>query len=254
MENENKELGPSGAVPRTSFGMTRRDFMKVTAVTAAGVGVLGAPVFVRAAEPTTVSLPAPKTDGKVSIEAALKQRRSVRDFASTPLTLEEVGQLCWAAQGVTLGGHRTAPSARAIYPLELYVAAGTVTGLSPAFYHYQPASHSLQLVAPDDKRAVIDQKAVRQSWNPIAKAPAVFVISGNVAKMASSGDPLVTERGAQFMWVEAGLAAQSFFLEATAMGLGSVYTGGFLPKETHAVLGLPSSEEVLAILPVGRRM
>jgi SagB-type dehydrogenase family enzyme len=255
MENENKEFGPSGAVPRASFGMTRRDFMKVTAVAAAGVGVLGSPDFVLAAEPTTVSLPAPKTDGKVSIEAALKQRRSVRYFESTPLTLEEVGQLCWAAQGVTmLGGLRTTPSPRAIYPLELYVAAGTVTGLSPGFYHYQPASHSLQLVAPDDKRADIDQKAVRQSWNPISKAPAVFVISGNVAKLASSGDPLVTGRSAQFMWVEAGLAAQGFFLEATAMGLGSVYTGAFLPKETHAVLGLPSSEEVLGILPVGRRM
>jgi SagB-type dehydrogenase family enzyme len=207
------------------------------------------------AAPATVSLPAPKTDGKVSIEAALKQRRSVRNFAPTPLTLEEVGQLCWAAQGVTdkKEGHRTAPSARAIYPLEIYVAAGSVTGLSPGFYHYQPASHSLQLVEPADKRADLDQKAVGQGWNPIARAPAVFVISGNVAKMASSDDPLVKERAAQFTWVEAGLAAQGFFLEATAMGLGSVYTGGFRPKETQAVLGLPSSEEVLAILPVGGR-
>jgi SagB-type dehydrogenase family enzyme len=253
MENEKKGLGLAGAVPRTSFEMTRRDFMKVTAVTAVEVGVLGAPVFVRAAEPTTISLPAPKTDGKVSVEAALKQRRTVRAFRPTPLTLEEVGQLCWAAQGVTSGRYRTAPSAWAIYPLELYVAAGTVTGLSPGFYHYLPASHSLQLVAPDDKRAEIDQKAVRQSQNPIAKAPAVFVISGNVAKMASGGDSLVKERAAEFTWVEAGLAAQGFFLEATAMGLGSVYTGGFLPKETRAVLGLPSSEEVLGIFPVGRR-
>jgi SagB-type dehydrogenase family enzyme len=236
--------------------MTRRDFMIVTAVTAGGVGVMGAPAFVRAAAPITVSLPAPKIDGNVSIQAALKQRRSVRNFAPTPLTLDDVGQLCWAAQGVTdeKGGHRTAPSARAIYPLELYVAAGTVTGLSTGFYHYQPADHSLQLVAPDDKRAALDQKAVGQSWNPIAKAPAVFVISGNIGKMTNSEDPLVKERGAQFMWVEAGLASQGFFLEATAMGLGSVYTGGFRRKETQAVLGLPSSEEVLGILPVGRRM
>jgi nitroreductase len=82
----------------------------------------------------------------------------------------------------------------------------------------------------------------------------VFVITGNVAKMTSSEDPLVKQRGADFMWVEAGLAAQGFFLEATAMGLGSVYTGGFRTKETRAVLGLPSSEEVLGIFPVGRRM
>jgi SagB-type dehydrogenase family enzyme len=201
-----------------------------------------------------VALPAPKTDGKVSIEAALKQRRSVRSFAPTPLTLEEVGQLCWAAQGVTDDkGHRTAPSARATYPLELYVVAGAVTGLSPGLYRYEPARHSLQLVASGDKRADLDQKAVGQSWMPIAKAAAVFVISGNAAKTPGGGDPAARERGVHFMWVEAGLAAQGFFLEATALGLGSTYVGGFRPAETQAVLELPSSEEVLAILPVGRR-
>jgi SagB-type dehydrogenase family enzyme len=254
MNREDKEPVASEAFAYTMFGLTRRDFMKRNAATAAGVGALGAPFFVRAAEPAAVSLPPPKTEGNVSIEATLKQRRSVRNFASTPLTLAEVGQLCWAAQGVTNAeGHRTAPSARSIYPLELYVAAGNVTGLSPGFYHYRAASHSLQLVEAVDKRADLDQKAVGQGWNPIAKAPAVFVISGNVAKMASSDDPLVKERAAQFTWVEAGLAAQGFFLAATAMGLGSVYTGGFRPKEALAVLGLPSSDEVLGILPVGRR-
>jgi len=203
----------------------------------------------------TISLPAPKTDGKVSIEAALKQRRSVRNFAPTPLTLGEVGQLCWAAQGVTdeKEGKRTAPSAREIYPLQLYVVVGSVSDLSPGLYRYQPASHSLELVAPGDKRADLDQKALGQSWNPIAKAAVVFVISGNVAKFASSEDPVARARGPQWMWAEAGLAAQGFFLEATAMGLGSVFTGGFRPPEAQAVLGLPSSEEVLAILPVGRR-
>ena len=103
-----------------------------------------------------------------------------------------------------------------------------------------------------DRRADLDQKAVSQGWNPIAKAPAVFVIAGNVAKMRNSTDPLVQERAAQFTWVEAGLAAQGLFLQATAMGLGSVYTGGFRPKEAQAVLGRPPSEEVLGILPVGR--
>lgn len=201
-----------------------------------------------------ISLPAPRLDGKVSIEAALKQRRSVRKFAPAPLTLEEIGQLCWAAQGVTDDkGHRTAPSARAVYPLELYVVAGSVTGLVPGLYRYQPSSHSLHLVAPGDKRADLDEKAVGQSWMPIARAAAVFVISGNAAKTASSPDPAMKERGRLFMWVEAGLAAQGFFLEATGMGLGSTYVGGFRPVQAHEVLGLAASEEVMAILPVGRR-
>jgi SagB-type dehydrogenase family enzyme len=238
MKKEDIEPVAPIAVPYAAFGLNRRTFMKANA-----------------ADPASVSLPPPKTDGTVSIEATLKQRRSVRNFASNPLTLAEVGQLCWAAQGVTnTDGHRTAPSARAVYPLELYVAAGNVTGLPPGFYHYRPASHSLQFVEAVDKRADIDKKAVNQGWNPIAQAPAVFVITGTVAKMASSGDPLVEARAAQFMWVEAGLAAQGFFLEATAMGLGSVYTGGFRPKEAHEVFGRPPSEEVLGILPVGRRL
>jgi SagB-type dehydrogenase family enzyme len=198
-------------------------------------------------ESTTVALPSPRTDGKVSVEKALKERRSLRNPEPTPLTLEEIGQLCWAAQGVTdEKGHRTAPSAMALYPLELYVIAGAVTGLAPGFYHYEPAIHDLSLVAKGDMRTVVDEKAIGQGW--IAKAPAVFVISGNASKMAGMKD-----RGRQFMDVEAGLAAQGFFLEATAMGLGSTYVGGFKPLEARAVLGIPNSEEVLAILPVGRK-
>jgi nitroreductase len=132
---------------------------------------------------TTISLPAPKTDGKVSVEKALKERRSVRNPATTPLSLEEIGQLCWAAQGVTDDkGHRTAPSAMALYPLELYVIAGAVTDLASGFYHYEPATHSLKLIAAGDKRADFVAKGVGQEW--ITKAPAIFVISGVAEKMA----------------------------------------------------------------------
>jgi SagB-type dehydrogenase family enzyme len=197
--------------------------------------------------PAGVALPPAATDGKVSVEAALKQRRSLRNPASTPLALDDVGQLCWATQGVTdEKGHRAVPSAHATYPLELYVMAGAVNGLAPGLYHYAPAKHSLVLVAGGDARAELVQKAIGQGW--IAKAPAIFVIAGAPAKMAS-----MKELGTPFLWVEAGLAAQGFFLEATARGLGSTFVGGFRPAEARAVLGLPAGEEVLAVLPVGRR-
>jgi SagB-type dehydrogenase family enzyme len=199
-----------------------------------------------AAAPAQVAL-APVADGKVSVEAALKQRRSLRNPAAAPLTLDDVGHLCFAAQGVTDDkGHRAAPSAHATYPLELYVLAGAVTGLAAGLYHYVPARHSLALVAEGDARAELVQKAIGQAW--IAKAPAIFVISGAPAKMAG-----MKELGTQFLWVEAGLAAQGFFLEATARGLGGTYVGGFRPAEARAVLGLPAAEEVLAVLPVGHR-
>jgi SagB-type dehydrogenase family enzyme len=196
--------------------------------------------------PDSIALPAPKIDGKVSVERALKERRSLRDPAS-PLTLEETSQLCWAAQGVTDDkGHRTAPSAWATYPLELYVIAGAVTGLAPGLYHYEPGKHSLRLIAAGDRRTDFVAKAAGQDW--IAAAPAIFIITGVAEKMAK-----MQERGLQFMFVEAGLAAQGFFLQATALGLGSTFVGDFKPSEARSVLGLTAEEEVLAVLPVGRK-
>ncbi len=202
-----------------------------------------------AAEPTAgrVALPKPRTEGTTSVETALHQRRSLRTPAATPLTLTEVGQLCWAAQGITdAKGHRTAPSARATYPLQLYLLAGVVGDLAPAVYHYIPATHALEIVMSGDHRRVFERRGVGQTW--IAGAPAIFVISGSVSKMAAMGD-----RAAQFIAIEAGLAAQGFFLQAEALGLGSTYVGGFRPRDTHDALKLPAGEEVLAVLPVGHK-
>ena len=197
--------------------------------------------------PAAIALPAPQTDGKMAIEKVLATRRSVRTIASTPLSLAQVGQLCWAAQGVTDDkGHRTAPSARAVYPLELYVIAGAVDGLPAGVYHYVPAGHTLQAMAAGDQRAEFVTKAVGQTWSQ--QAPAIFVLTGNTEKMGT-----MRERGVSFMWVEAGLAAQGFFLQATALGLGSTYVGGFDPAAARAALGLAATEEVMAVLPVGHK-
>jgi SagB-type dehydrogenase family enzyme len=121
-----------------------------------------------------------------------------------------------------------------------------VEDLAPGNYRYDPAAHALVLVTAGDLRAVLVEQAIGQAW--ITAAPAIFVISGSTASMARMG-----ERATPFMWVEAGLAAQGFFLEATALGLGSTYVGGFDPPAAKTALGLPAAQEVLAILPVGRR-
>jgi len=207
--------------------------------------LLLAPPRAAADAPASVVLPAPRYDGPVALEAALKARRSVRNPAPRPLSLAEVGQLAWAAQGVTDDqGHRTAPSAHALYPLELYLLAGSVTGLAPGLYRYEPGRHALTLVTAGDGRADFEHRGVGQAW--IARAPAIFVIAGAVGKMAS-----LKERGPPFMWTEVGLAAQGFLLEATALGLGSTFVGGYRPEAARAALGLPESQEVLAVLPVG---
>jgi len=219
--------------------MTKRLFAALVALSSA--------LLARAAEPARVALPAARTHGTVAVEAALSQRRSFRDPAPTPLTLAEVGQLCWAAQGITDDkGHRTAPSAHAAYPLELWVLAGAVRDLPAGTYRYVPVGHALEPVRQGDPRLEFVQTGVGQPW--VAKAPVIFVITGTVAKMGDTGG-----RGPQFMAIEAGLAAQGFFLQAEALGLGSTFVGGFKREEARAALQLPEGQEVLGVLPVGHK-
>ena len=87
---------------------------------------------------TIIMLPRPDTVGKVTVEQALLHRRSWRDYNSESLSLRQLGQVLWAAQGRTsTTGARTAPSAGTSYPLEVFVVAGRVEGLTPAVYHYE---------------------------------------------------------------------------------------------------------------------
>ncbi|HEY3452307.1 MAG TPA: SagB/ThcOx family dehydrogenase [Myxococcales bacterium] len=200
--------------------------------------------------PPSIALPAPKTDGKVAVEKALKDRRSLRTPSPDALALADVGQLCWAAQGTTDDkGHRTTPSAMATYPLELYVLAGNVTGLAPGLYRYQTAKHELVPLKPGDRRAELVDKAIGQDW--IKKAPAVFFVTGVVARATVKIKD--EARAKEFLWQESGLVAQAFFLEATAMGLGSTFVGGYKAEPTREFLALPAGEAPLAVLPVGKR-
>ena len=98
-----------------------------------------------------LKLPSPNTDGGISLEKALRERRSIRSMKTDSLTLENVSQLLWSAQGVTDGmGHRTAGSAFESYPLEVYVLAGNVTNLTAGVYHYLPGNHSLDQLTSSD--------------------------------------------------------------------------------------------------------
>jgi hypothetical protein len=93
-------------------------------------------------EATMIQLPEPLHDSAISLEESLSRRRSVRSYTDEPLTLQEVSQILWAAQGITdAAGLRTAPSAGGTYPLELYVVAGNVRGLEPGVYRYLPDGH-----------------------------------------------------------------------------------------------------------------
>jgi SagB-type dehydrogenase family enzyme len=194
----------------------------------------------------SIELPAPSREGDVAVERALAERRSVRDYAEVPLPLAALAQLAWAAQGVThASGYRAAPSAGALYPLELYVVAGDVPGLEAGIYHYVPAEHRLVRHAGGDPRGAVARAALFQSW--IADAPAIFVLAGVVERSAAKyGD-----RALRYVHMEVGHAAQNVYLQTEALGLGTCMVGAFHDGQLKRVLALPEAAVPLALLPVG---
>ncbi len=189
-----------------------------------------------------IKLPEPKYDGAVSVEKALKERRTVRAYKDAPLSMGDVSQILWSAQGITEPGRglRTAPSARAQYFLTVYLFAGDVTGLKPGMYRYIPAGHMLELVAEGDMKGKL-YKAAGQSG--IQKAPAALVIAG--AKDRAKNE--------SWMYLEAGHAAQNIYLQGVSLGIGTVVMAGFDPDATGKAVNLPANEKVLYIMPIGKK-
>jgi SagB-type dehydrogenase family enzyme len=195
-----------------------------------------------------INLPEPQYDSDVSIEQSLLNRRSIRSYTGEPLTLQEVSQLIWAAQGITdPGGFRTAPSAGALYPLELYLVVGDVEDLTSGVYRYEPDGHQLSRIIDGDKRAKLADAALAQSW---VKEGAISIVFTAVYERTTVkyGD-----RGIRYVHMEVGHAAQNLCLQATAMGLGVVTVGAFHDEQVTELLNLPGNEQPLYIIPIGRR-
>ena len=218
-------------------------FLCLLTTTAGLVGCGQTPVPV-VAPPGTLSetpLPPPILTGRKSLEEALALRRSVRAYQDTPLTLQELAQLLWAAQGITHEqGFRTAPSAGALYPLELYVA--TPEGL----YRYDPASHLLQVISQDDLRPALYAAALEQE--PVRQALAVFVLAAVYERTAQKYG---ADRSPRYVHLEAGHAAQNLLLEAVVLGLGAVPIGAFEDARVQTLLRIPTDHEPLYLIPVG---
>lgn len=222
----------------------RRCWLVVLLVAVSTACVAAAPAAVsdqtaRFDEP--VVLPTPITEpGGPGLEQVLANRRSVRDYRREPLPLDVLGQLFWAGQGITdAQGHRTAPSAGARYPLELY--AITAADL----WHYLPDGHRAE--RRQSAGLPGDLPAITFGQEFVATAPAVLVLTG-VASRTEAEYGAVAER---LVDREAGHAAQNILLQATALGLGAVPVGGFEPAEVAESLLLPPGEEVLYLIPVG---
>jgi SagB-type dehydrogenase family enzyme len=209
--------------------------------------LMGSEVKAGEAKDDRIKLPAPRYESKTSLEKALRERRSVREFKKETLTLSEIAQLLWSAQGITAsGGLRTAPSAGALYPLEVYIIVGNVTNMKSGIYKYIPESHELVKVIEGDKRSEMSKAALHQS--PITDAPAVIVFSAVYERTSGK----YGERGIRYVQMEAGHAAQNILLQAVSLNLGAVVMGAFEDDKVERAMDMKPDEKLLYVIPVGR--
>ncbi len=187
-----------------------------------------------------ITLPKPSQKGQISLEQTIAIRRSRRNFSSQSLTTEQISQLTWAAQGQKVGNrYRTAPSAGATYPLELFVVTGD------GLLHYLPAKHSLEKLIEKDLRAKLAAAAWGQEF--IEKAPLTLVFAAEFSRTTNH----YGQRGIRYVYMEAGHAAQNVHLQAEALCLGSVAVGAFDDCSVSKVLSLPKNLEPVYMVTVG---
>lgn len=190
-----------------------------------------------------ILLPTPSLDNDMSLERAIHSRRSTRSFSDADLTVEQLSQILWAAQGIsdTLHSHalRTAPSAGALYPLELY--AVTKDGI----YRYIPQDHKLIQVKKGDARSRLSGAALSQG--AISNAPLNIVITAIYERTTVK----YGERGIRYVHIEVGHAAQNILLEAVSLKLSAVPIGAFYDDKVKAVIGCSDEEVPLYIIPIG---
>lgn len=188
----------------------------------------------------------PRVRGDISLEEALKRRRSVRSYLKREISVEEVSQLLWAAQGITdRDGFRTAPSAGALYPLELYIVVSNVCGLSKGIYRYSPSRHSLSPIMVNDVYPALAAATGNQS--SIEESAVVIAFTAVYERTTKK----YGERGTRYVHMEVGHAAQNVFLQSEVLNLGTVVVGAFDDMALRKVLCLPADEEPLYLMPIG---
>jgi SagB-type dehydrogenase family enzyme len=196
-----------------------------------------------------LNLPAPMLDGDVSLQRAIKQRRTVRSFADKPLVVAQLSQILWAAQGITgdRGLKRAAPSGGALYPLDVYAVVGKngVQGVVQGVYHYDPSHHSIETILGTDARGDVAVASLRQMW--MATAPVILVLTAEYGRITIKyGD-----RGKRYAMIEVGHVGQNIFLQCEALGLSAGIVGAFHDKEVARAVNTQKDHEPLIIMPVG---
>jgi len=188
-----------------------------------------------------IMLPDPRLKGDYSLEEVLVKRRSIRNFSDKEIEIEKISQLLWAAQGITekSSGKRTAPSAGALYPMEIFIVK------NDGAYHYLPQTHQLMKVSSGDLRQKLSAACLFQQ--SVSGAAVDIVITAIYERTTVK----YGERGVRYVDIEAGHVCQNILLTAVSLELGAVPIGAFEDKAVQLLLGLPSNYIPLYVIPVG---
>jgi SagB-type dehydrogenase family enzyme len=202
-----------------------------------------------------VELPEPRRRGTYTFEELVPLRRSVRRWTGESLTLSELGQLLWAAYGVTGPGptsaapsppRRAVPSGFALYPLELRVMAGAVEDLEPGTYRYVPERHALGPLEAGDRREGAAAGCPGQEW--VGGAPVLLLLAGREAGLRAK----VGDLAPAILQYEVGHVAEHVHLQAAALELGTVIIGAFEAGPVSRVFSLPEDLRPHLLMPAGR--
>lgn len=190
-----------------------------------------------------IRLPEVKCKSSTCIEEAIVKRRSIRDFSDEKISLEELSQILWAAQGITekRWGFRSVPSAGALYPIEIFVV------MQEGVYQYKTRNHSLKLILKEDVRSELSTAALSQDF--IRRAPVSVVITAIFERTKRK----YGERGKRYVYIEAGHVSQNIYLQCESLNLGTCAVGAFYDDSVQGVLRIPRNYVPLYIMPIGHK-
>ncbi len=202
----------------------------------------------------TVRLPSPKQKGGAGLWSVITARRSQAPEVGSNITISEVAQLLWAAQGITgqrPGGsnlpYRTVPSPSGAYPLEVYLVIRGVSDTFAGVYHYVVREHQLEQVRIGD--VTKDLVGALLGDSGVETSAVAMIFTGVVERTVTAH----SERGYRHLYLEAGYAAQNVLLAGTALGLSARAISTFFDDELSFLLGLQGNRELpLTVILIGR--
>jgi SagB-type dehydrogenase family enzyme len=195
---------------------------------------------------SVVALPPPTLDGGPPAARTISTRRSVRSFSTQPMTQDELSRILFLADGISADGfgnaRRTAPSAGALYPIEIYPVVHNVAGLERGVYHYAYREHALELVRAADLRGDVVEGGIGQEF--LGQCGAVLFLTLILQRMR----PKYQDRSYRYGLLEAGHIGENAYLAATELGLGVCGVGAFMDDQVNAMLGVDGVEEAAVFM------